>query len=88
MTTPYTTIDSSANVIDQNGLAVSSLTVYTLAILYQDGTTAAPTVMSMGSGVYTATYTTKGPGVLTETWNFTDASGAIAQEQRNLVISY
>src|SRR5258708_139084 len=61
MTTPYTTIDSSATVTDQNGVLISTIPTATLAVSFQDGTSAAPTVANMGSGVYTASYATKGP---------------------------
>lgn len=88
MTTPFTTIDSSATVKDQNGVLLSALSAFTLTVTFQDGTTSTPTVINMGSGVYTATYMTKGPGTLTELWSLTDASGAVAQEQRTLVIAY
>lgn len=88
MTTPYTTVDSSATVTDQNGVLLASIPTATLAVSFQDGTSSVPTVVNMGLGAYTATYATKGPGVLTELWSFTDTSGAIAQEQRAIVIAY
>jgi len=88
MTTPYTTIDSSATVKDASGNLISNLTAYTLAVTYQDGTTAAPSVSNAGSGVYTATYNTKGAGTLLELWSFTDTGGDIAQDERTLVIAY
>ena len=88
MTTPNTTIDSSATLTDATGTLITSVSAATLTVTYQDGTTASPAVTNMGSGVYTATYATKGPGVLTELWSFTDTSGAVAQEQRTLAIAY
>lgn len=88
MTTPNTTIDSSATVKDQNNNLISNLSVYTLTVTFPDRTTASPTVTNAGSGVYTATYVTKGPGLTTELWGFTDASGALAQEQHILIIAY
>lgn len=88
MTTPYTTVDSSATITDQNGVLISTIPTATLAVTFQDGTSATPTVVNMGLGVYTATYANKGPGVLVELWSFTDLSGAIAQESRTLVIAY
>jgi hypothetical protein len=87
MTTPNTTVDSSATLTDQNGNLITSVSSATLLVTYQDGTTASPTVVNMGSGVYTATYATKA-GVLTELWSFTDTTGAVAQEQRTLTIVY
>ena len=86
MTTPFTTVDSSATVKDQNNNLISNLSAATLLVTYQDGTTASPTVTNEGSGVYTATYNTKGAGLLVELWNFTDPGGSIAQERRLLVI--
>ena len=88
MTTPYTTIDSSATVKDQNGVLISNLTAFTLSVSFQDDTPITPTVVNEGSGVYQATYTTKGPGVLTELWSFTDTFGAVAQVMRSLTIAY
>lgn len=81
MTTPFTTIDVSATVTDQNGSLVTSLSTYTLTVTFQDGTTTSPTVSNAGSGKYTASYNTKGVGTLTELWNFVDGSGAIAEDQ-------
>jgi hypothetical protein len=88
MTTPNTTIDSSATVKDQYGNLISSLSTYTLLVVYPDFTTANPSVTNAGSGVYTATYATKGPGIVTELWSFVDASGAVAQDSRALTIAY
>ena len=88
MTTPNTTIDSSATVTDQNGNLISNLAAYTLTVSFPDGSSASPTVVNEGAGVYTATYTTKGAGLTTEVWSFTDTSGAVAQARRVLPIAY
>jgi hypothetical protein len=88
MANPYTTIDVSTTVTDMNNVVVSNLSSATVTVSFPDGTTSNLTAANMGSGVYTITYTTKGPGLHKELWSLLDVSGAMASYTNIIPVTY
>jgi lysophospholipase L1-like esterase len=84
---PYSTINSQATVIDQNGATQSNMNV-TVTVTFPDNSTATPVIYSLGSGVYSTSYQTKGVGTLKELWIFTDGSGGQVEYENDVACSY
>ena len=84
---PYSTINSQATVIDQSNTPQSSLSCV-VTVTYPDASTATPTVYSLGNGVYSTSYNTKGVGAITELWLFTDGNGGQVEYQNSIPCSY
>lgn len=84
---PYSTIASKATVIDESGVLQSTLNC-TVTVTFPDNSTATPTVYSLGSGVYSTSYNTKGEGTVNELWVFTDGASGQVEYQNEIVCSY
>lgn len=92
--TPNTTITSTITVTDQNGIAVSNLSICTLVVTFPDGSTSSTLslgggITNIGSGQYQANYNTKVAGVNVELWTVTANDGVtIAQFRFEVGIGY
>lgn len=77
---PNSTVSSTATVQTGAGVLTDGLTA-SCTVTFPDGTTSTPAVTGVGngSGQYTITYTTKGPGFCKELWSFSDTNGSILQ---------
>lgn len=84
---PFSTINSQATVIDQNNVPQSGLNI-TVTVTFPDNSTATPTVYTLGNGVYSTTYETKGVGTMEELWVFSDAQGSQIEHQNPIPVSF
>lgn len=86
MPTPNTTVTSTLTVTNNLGATVSNLLACTLLVTFPDNTTTTLVlgtgVTNIGSGQYTATYNTKGVGVVVELWSVTAADGVTVAQFR------
>src|SRR5262249_10690263 len=84
---PFSTINSQATVIDQNGILQNTLNA-TVTVTFPDNSSSTPTVYWLGNGVYSTSYQTKGTGTLHELWVFTDGQSGQIEYQNPIVCSF
>ncbi len=87
MPTPNSTITSTLKATDTTGQPVDLVTS-SCVVTFPDGSTQALAPQSLGNGLYSVTYTTKGPGACLEDWQGTDQTGNRAEFHNITPVSF
>jgi hypothetical protein len=88
----FSTITVTGTATDSSGTPITNCSEVTCTVTFPDGTAqnfslSGATVVNGGSGKYSITYTTKGPGEHKEDWVFTGPTGDLAAPRNMTPVS-